>query len=1044
MTRTTKDKTLSLLLLRSLLSRVVDSRAAGLYLLLFAIAIGTATFIENDFGTSAAQKLVYRSSWFTALLALFSASILYNIYKFNMIKKKKWALLSFHLAIIIILIGAGITRYFSYEGVMHIRENSSSDTFLSSETFLQFYVSSDQKQYVFDAPVLFASLGNNRWHQSYQIDNNIIDIKVKEFIPNPIQTITKTPSGIPTLKVVISGANGREEYFISQGEHKYINQLLFNFTTTPLPQAVNINLVNDKLTIQADREMAVMIMATQQRNSIPSSSTSTPLLLKSLYTLGNHNFVFSEFESSGKVTITSEDQKVKNDSQVAIKLNVSVNEQMQETVLFGKKGLLGQYKTLNFEGLQLSASYGAKPIQLPFDITLRQFIMERYPGTDQAASYASEVTLIDQRTNLNMDYRIFMNNILNYDGYRFFQSSFDPDEKGTYLSVNHDHWGTLVSYFGYFMLTLGMVLTLFHKESRFAQIRKQLKQMRTTVILIGLLASSSTTYSQKATPTAKDNIQISTDHAETFSELVVQDYRGRMKPMHTLTREILRKVSRKESINGLNADQVVLSMFANNDLWSNIPMIKIGNHPEIIEIINPNQKLATYRDCFDDNSQYKLTNLVRKAYNTPPADKGTLEKELIKLDERINIMNMVFSGDIFRVIPLANDANNTWIAHSTQTTGQNAQSWQTAIAASFFPAYRSALLKGIQTNDYQTANHLITELKSFQADFGHVVIPSANQLKMEIVLNNLKVFNRLAVIYAFLGVVFLFCLFLQVFKPSLNLKIPFKILLSLLALSFAFHTIGLGLRWYVSERAPWSNGYESMIYIAWTTTLAGLIFTRKSFGGLAATTIVSATILLVALLSYLDPEITPLVPVLKSYWLTIHVSLEAGSYGFLMLGGIIGIINLILLSLINQKNEAQIIRIIKEMTLLSESTLIGGLIMISTGTYLGGIWANESWGRYWGWDAKETWALVTILIYAFILHMRIIPKLYNLYSYNLATIFGLASVIMTYYGVNYYLSGLHSYAAGDPVPIPTWVPMLTACIILISITAYSKKRKFKV
>jgi ABC-type transport system involved in cytochrome c biogenesis permease subunit len=235
-----------------------------------------------------------------------------------------------------------------------------------------------------------------------------------------------------------------------------------------------------------------------------------------------------------------------------------------------------------------------------------------------------------------------------------------------------------------------------------------------------------------------------------------------------------------------------------------------------------------------------------------------------------------------------------------------------------------------------------------------------------------------------------------------------------------------------------------MIYIAWTTVLAGLLFARKSFGGLAATMVLSATVLLVANLSDLDPEITPLVPVLRSYWLTIHVSLEAGSYGFLMLGALIGIINLILMIFITPRNKENIYLQIKEMTYLSEMTLIGGLFMISVGTYLGGVWANESWGRYWGWDAKETWALVTILVYAFILHMRLIPKLQSLFAYNFASIFGLASVIMTYYGVNYYLSGLHSYAAGDPVPIPQWVYIVIGCIIIISLLAYLKKRKYSI
>jgi len=335
---------------------------------------------------------------------------------------------------------------------------------------------------------------------------------------------------------------------------------------------------------------------------------------------------------------------------------------------------------------------------------------------------------------------------------------------------------------------------------------------------------------------------------------------------------------------------------------------------------------------------------------------------------------------------------------------------------------------------------MLAELASYQNSKGGKLVPSPSKINAEILLNKLDVFNRLAVLYSLLGVAFLFFLFFSVFRPDTNLSTIYKILLGLVIVSFAFHTTGLGLRWYVSGRAPWSNGYESMIYIAWTTLLAGVIFARKSFGGLAATMILSATVLLVASLSYLDPEITPLVPVLRSYWLTIHVSMEAGSYGFLMLGAIIGLINLILMVFLTANNKERIYHQIREMSYLSEMTLIGGLFMISIGTYLGGVWANESWGRYWGWDAKETWALVTILVYAFILHMRIIPKMQGLFAYNFATIFGLGSVVMTYYGVNYYLSGLHSYAAGDPVPVPQWVYIVITSILMISILAFWKKR----
>lgn len=449
---------------------------------------------------------------------------------------------------------------------------------------------------------------------------------------------------------------------------------------------------------------------------------------------------------------------------------------------------------------------------------------------------------------------------------------------------------------------------------------------------------------------------------------------------------------------------------------------------------------AAYADFFAQDGSYKLRDEVRRIYSLEPIDRGVLEKELLKIDERVNIMSMVFSGSLLKMVPIPNDPNNTW----ESTHGHNhvhTEGEVPGIAEGFFTNYQAALREAMNSKDYKQANHLLAELKDYQVKNGGEVVPTNAEIKSEIFLNKLNVFNRLAGLYALLGIGFLFFLFVSVFKPKMNLNKAYLVLFGLVLAGFLFHTLGLGLRWYVSGRAPWSNGYESMIYIAWTSTLAGILFTRRSFGGLAATMVLASTILLVSTLSFLDPEITPLVPVLKSYWLTIHVSLEAGSYGFLMLGAIIGLINLILMVFLKETNKTRIKNIITEMSYISEMTLIGGLFMVSVGTYLGGVWANESWGRYWGWDAKETWALVTILVYAFILHMRLIPKLRGLFAFNVATIFGLASVIMTYYGVNYYLSGLHSYATGDPVPIPNWVYIVVLSILAISAMAYYKRRK---
>ncbi len=541
---------------------------------------------------------------------------------------------------------------------------------------------------------------------------------------------------------------------------------------------------------------------------------------------------------------------------------------------------------------------------------------------------------------------------------------------------------------------------------------------------------------------AQDEVRIpliDQSHADRFSRIIVQDFQGRMKPVHTLSSEILRKLSRQTSLYGMSPTQVLIGMMIFPEEWQKTPLIRLGRNPKIKELVGVPEGLASYDDFFGEDGKFKLTEELRKAHATEKQYRGTLEKELIKLDERINIANMVFSQRMLRLFPAEGDPNQTW--HSTYEVSKGVTA-PTTFAQKFYPVYHEVVKQAVSSGDWSTANAVIEDLRKHQIENGGDLIPSSNKIKAEILLNKSDVFNRLMKFYALLGIAVLILFFLKVFKPGKSYKRAQTIMIGLAVIGFLFHTAGLGLRWYVSGRAPWSNGYESMIYIAFTTMLAGVLIARKALGSLAAALILSSTILMVAGLSNYDPEITPLVPVLKSYWLTIHVSMEAGSYGFLLLGAIIGLINLILMILMNEKNKTRVLHNIRKLSAISEMSIIGGLVMVSIGTYLGGVWANESWGRYWGWDPKETWALVTVLVYAFIIHMRFIPGVRGLFAYNFSTLFGFATVIMTYLGVNYYLSGLHSYASGDPAPIPSSVYITALVFGAISLLAFIRFRKF--
>ncbi len=1025
----TKNKTA----LHRVLNTFFGRRAALLYILLFAAAVGIATFVENDYGTDSAQKVIYKAAWFELLLLLFSGALIKNIIDFRLIQRKMWAVLCFHAAIIIILIGAGVTRYFGYEGMMHIRETEQSNQFLSSEAYLKLHFEKEGKDYQLEEPVLWSSLGTNTFKEEYQLGSDRIKVDLKETFINPEYELETVDNGEPILKLVFGSSQGRSEYFLRYNTQRYIGGVPFYFGPGQMPDAFSIQVDDEgKAMVFSGQPYSYMRMADRQMFEMPADTLSE-LALRSLYRWGGSSFVFGDFSLSGRLQRKQGDLKIQSGSTIGLMFEVEHQGQLHELYCEGYKGSPGRYESVDLDGLRLNIAYGSKVRELPFAIKLYDFQMERYPGTNSPASYASEVQVIDPSKGEEFDFRIYMNHILNHGGYRFFQSSYDRDELGTYLSVNHDFWGTWISYFGYALLTLGMLWTLVSKNTRFAQLAKQIKDLRAkrgTMLVLLFFGFSSL----QAQTELESNLEaVSKEHADLFSTVLVQDVRGRMKPMHTLSREVMRKLLGKESYRGLSADQVVLSVWSNNANWYGEPMIKLPYHPKWAEL-GFTDRVQTYKAFFNTDGSYKLAQEVQAANAVIDKEKGTWEKAVLKLDEKVNIFNMMLSGYLLKIVPLEGDVNNTWVSDYSHGEAQS------IVADRLFPAYQEALSRGMASGDYSLANGIITELKKYQNAQDPEILPSESQRSMEIFLNKLKVFNRLALIYTLLGLGFLITLFLQVFRPKSSFKRLHQVLLIGLVLAFSFHTLGLGLRWYVSGRAPWSNGYESMIYIAWTGTLAGLLFSRKSSGALAATNVLSGVVLLIAMLSFLNPEITPLVPVLRSYWLTIHVSLEAGSYGFLMLGALIGVINLLLMIFLNDSNKARVRDMVSEMTKLSEMTLIGGLFMLSIGTYLGGVWANESWGRYWGWDAKETWALVSILVYAFILHMRFVPGLKSAFAFNFASLFGLASIIMTYYGVNYYLSGLHSYAAGDPVPVPAWVYYSIGSLILISALAFWRQK----
>jgi len=913
-----------------------------LLLVMFAITIAYATFIENDYGTVTAQALIYHAWWFELLLFVGVINLAGSVVQYKLVSRKKWAILLFHLAFIVIIIGAGVTRYFGFEGSMHIREGEATNQVVSGSSYITLKATFNGQEVSEMTEVNFTPNTNNTYKKTIEIGGKTVHVENEIFVPNAAETI-------------ISDANGK-----------------------PVPSLIQI---------PGDTGQGGMDAFT--------------------------------------ATITS-------------------GSEVKHINVFGRDGVIQKPADCIINGINLSISYGSVIRELPFSIFLRDFQLERYPGSMSPSSYASEITLKDPALSIERPFRIFMNNILKYNGYRFFQSSFDQDEKGTVLSVNQDYWGTLISYLGYFLMVLGMVFTIFLRSSRFQTLirlssKLQAKRKLVKILVVALILSGISWTSNDAF--GASNSAAKEKHVNAFGELLVQNHEGRIEPVSTLASDLLRKISKKDNWEGMSSVEFFLDMSANPDKWKSIPIIKVAN-PELKKTLGVSEDMISYFQMFDQAGNYKLNDLVQQSYNKNQTLRNKYDKEIINVDERINICYQIFNGDFLKIFPVPNDVRKTWVTFSAlpPTMKKEDLDFAGTILKLYYTEYTNATLSG----NWSKPEEFLGYIKKYQNNYGADIIPSKTKISLEILYNEWNIFGKMAKIYALLGFILLVFHFMLIFKPATRFGRLIDGASLLIFLAFLLYTVGLIIRWYIAGHAPWSNGYETMIYVGWATSLSGFIFMRKSPITLAVTTLLASIILFVAGMSWMNPEITNLVPVLKSYWLVVHVAIITASYGFLAMGALLGILNLVLMILRNKRNEKEIGFTILEVSYIIEMALMIGLLMLTIGSFIGGVWANESWGRYWGWDPKETWALVTVLVYSIILHLRKIPGLKSIFALSSLAILGLASVLMTFFGVNYYLSGMHSYAQGDPPPIPNALYVSIVIIVALVIAAWYAENKIGV
>lgn len=630
-----------------------------------------------------------------------------------------------------------------------------------------------------------------------------------------------------------------------------------------------------------------------------------------------------------------------------------------------------------------------------FSVRLDDFVVHKYIGSFQPSSYDSYITIMDSKSSF--PYHIYMNHILVYKGFRIYQMSYDGDERGSILFVSYDP-GMYITYFGYILLILGFLMTMLYKKSRFFKSVKSLKHYKAIAGFAIFFLSFS--YSCAGAMTISEWAGTSKTAAALWGDILVQ-FNGRIEPADTLDMNVIYKISKRRKIENMDYNQIVLGMLTYPALFQSLKMVYIGNKA-LREMLDIEGKYSSYNNFFSDTGQFKLSRYLDMAMKKPPDERNEIDRELLNINERLYIAYSVYTGSIFNIFPSKYSYlhNYKWYSlDEMDYMGPKEAKRCIGLFKDLILNARNGNIRG-----FEKAKNGIYEI---QKKYSPKSLISPQKAKLEIFYNRAAIFPSLIGAYSLLGVALILMGFAEILK-GVGLK---RVEIAAAAAGWIIllaHTANMILRWYISGHLPWSDAYESIIFIAWSSAFVSLVFFVRFMLALGAGFLVAGMFMMVAHLSSIDPQITNMVPVLKSYWLLIHVAVITLGYGFAAVAFMVGLLNMGLFIPKNRPMDkiGQINRII-------HTAIYAGLVFLSIGTLLGGVWANESWGRYWSWDPKETWSLITIIAYTVVLHLHVIKKERGGFMLPLLASLSFFFILMTYFGVNFYIAqGLHSYGRG--------------------------------
>ncbi len=1118
--------------------------------LMVVIAIGSAfgTIIESFYGgRDAAYGLVYAATWFELALGLFIINLTLSFFKRMPYKPRRYGFALIHLSMIVILISAGITRYFGYEGVMPIREGATVDYIFSDKVHARVTLGGQEASF----PVPFFQPGELNYWKTVTFGEDQYELGITEYWAHFTEVYQEGPGGPAGFQYGVSMDGEITNEIISVGDRKEIGSVPARFLKGDFSGQMSVSPYGD-LRVQSGGETCTIavtlpdgvvhqcgdlkleIVEFQASYAVGGESSANgpmnnPMIriaitdgngrsgervlfalhpefsmghgggedpfadLDLLYSVssgvefahneadgmrGRASFLISAMDlqsdesfeiAPGEVFPLQEQVLYINESQgfsfvpvnimdsVVLMPGTSENSKAPKAVRLVIRDSQGheasaicvkheRAKRVKLDGKDMKLAFGPIKLKLDYTLTLDDFVLNTYPGSDNPATYESYVLLNDPELGIvNQRVHVYMNSPLSHRGSKHFQSSYDPDRKGTVLSVNHDP-GKLPTYIGYAMITIGFLLSVLQN----LLFPRKKKSKVAAALLVGMLALSGASSAvaqdndehadHNHAPVGNQSFTTLNDPArELASRLVIQDFQGRMKPLDTLAREMTMKVAKSTKFQKRHPVDMFLNWSANPQQWwdQDVVGVRHGGLKNFLGV-DPSTKRVSMASLFEDG-KYRLNDAVREAHRTPDRERSKVQRKLLSFDERFNLLYMTFQGSTLRMFPVPGDANNTWLDINDVLTRLNAEQ------SDQYSAAFTDLMNGLKNGDNGLLMKGLQEIDAIQHQYGAEVIPSDASMNAELSYNKNHIFSYmmipLLVSFALLMGVFFWNLLRNRMARVSFRNVFYSVGMILYAIGGAGMIYAYVLRWIASGRAPISNGHESLLFISLAAMATGLIseFVFRISLPASLSALLTVIILGVSMLSVFDPAIGPLVPVLVSYWLNIHVTIITASYALFGLAFLLGVMIMgLILQRHFQKDESSKENLTFCLGVLDKINfwvLVVGIGMMTIGTLLGGVWANESWGRYWGWDPKETWSLITILVAAVGLHFRYIPKMGNVWVNAWWNWIIIDTVLMTYFGVNYFLVGLHSYGAGSAATVPVWVHVFNGVMVLLIIVS---------